>query len=80
MNLAIRRIASGPQTKSRTAFSCSPEIRQEWRGKTGHVPASKPTVRAARKFHRAGKKFYENHPDMAGMQMLHCTIVTIHLY
>jgi hypothetical protein len=37
--------------KSRTAFSCSPEVRQEWRGKAGHVPATKRTVVKTEKFH-----------------------------
>src|SRR5882757_8530215 len=74
------RCSRSPKTKSRTALSCSPEFRQEWRGKAGHVPASKPTVRAGLKFHAAANKFSKNHQHMAAMQMLHCTIVTIHLY
>ncbi|WP_206522393.1 hypothetical protein, partial [Mesorhizobium sp. M7A.F.Ca.CA.002.15.2.1] len=32
------------------------------------------------KFHPVAENGEKNRQDMAGMQMLHCTIVTIHLY
>jgi hypothetical protein len=35
-------------------------IRQEWRGKTGHVPALKHTTDAPRKFHAGRKPWQKN--------------------
>ena len=69
-----------PEMKSRTAFSCSPEVRQEWRGKAGHVPATKRTVVKTEKFHKNIDYHEKNRSDMAAMQMLHCTIFIIYLY
>jgi hypothetical protein len=43
-------------------------IRQEWRGKTGHVPASKRTVRALQKFQSNQKIKWKNQQDIAAMQ------------
>jgi hypothetical protein len=76
-----RRFNSSPQNEKTDYTFMHSGIRQEWRGKTGHVASIRGyDARRAKVSPSCGKMAKENRQDMAGMQMLHCTIVTIHLY
>ncbi|WP_137930023.1 hypothetical protein [Mesorhizobium comanense] len=55
---SIRARCSLPQTKSRTALSCSPEIRQEWRGKLASA-SIEAYGGGGEKVSPPRKKFYE---------------------
>ena len=79
LRLVRRSLIRSPKTKSRTALSCSPEFARSGE-ESRHVPAFKRTVRTGQKFQSTANIFEKDHEDMAAMQMLHCTIVTIHLY
>jgi len=79
-SLAVAPMTTGTPDKKPDCTFMQSGIRQEWRGKTGHVPALKHTVRALRKFRPGNDIKRKNQQDIAAMRMLHCTIVTIHLY
>ncbi|AZO75235.1 MAG: hypothetical protein E5V92_08520 [Mesorhizobium sp.] len=61
-------------------FGAARQGRQEWRGKAGHVPAWGRTIELPQKFQKKSIVAEKNSPGMAAMQLLHCTIVTNHLY
>ncbi|RWK08525.1 hypothetical protein [Mesorhizobium sp.] len=68
------------ELKSRAAFFMLPgKIARSGEEKAGDVPASRHTVELPQKFQKKSivtKKL----KSMAAMQLLHCTIVTNHLY
>ncbi|UDL91055.1 hypothetical protein LGH82_07195 [Mesorhizobium sp. PAMC28654] len=54
-SLAVSSFRMGTPDKKPDCTFMQSGIRQEWRGKTGHVPALKHTVRAPWKFRLARK-------------------------
>ncbi|MEW6630847.1 MAG: hypothetical protein AB1440_08280 [Pseudomonadota bacterium] len=70
----------GHKQKAGLHFHTVRQVRQEWRGKASHEPAPVPTDRRAEKFHQKFDCGEKNREGMAAMQMLHCTILTNHLY
>ncbi|WP_296745786.1 hypothetical protein [Mesorhizobium sp.] len=70
----------GQKQKAGLHFHTVRQVRQEWRGKASHEPAPVPTDRPAEKFHQKSIVAKKIREGMAAMQMLHCTILTNHLY
>jgi len=68
------------QKKAGLHFHTVRKIRQEWRGKAGHVPASMRTVGTRQEFQQMSQLCRKKLRGMAAMQMLHCTIFTFFLY
>ncbi|MDX8529517.1 hypothetical protein RFM41_18415 [Mesorhizobium sp. VK25A] len=66
--------------KSRTAFVQPGKVARSGEEKASHEPAPVLTVEPARKFHEKPIVAEKISSGMAAMQLLHCTILTNHLY
>nr|WP_292419667.1 hypothetical protein [Mesorhizobium sp.] len=54
--------------------------RQEWRGKSRPCASTGRTIELRQKFQKKSICGEKSSPGMAAMQLLHCTILTNHLY